>query len=337
MLRASCIIKKNMIIFLYGPDTFRSRVHLHRIIAKFKKDRDPQGLNVMRLDAATDEKTVNILQEVLAVPFLADRRMIVLDGLLTAKKKEVQAELLKRIEEKRLPDSNVIVFWEGGDVPKASDAKALYEHLTQEKFAQKFDLLTGAALGGWILEEIAERGGKMEQAAVQFLVAHTDGDMWRLHTLLDQFRAYANDRPITVDDVGLFLEEKIDDNIFTLVDALMARQGKQVYSLLGEQYRQGKDALYILTMIARQCRIFLQIRDLFDRFPETTSDTAAKMLKLHPFVVKKSLGAVKRTTKAELATWHEELLELDAAIKTGVAASPVLLDLWIGKYLSKTK
>jgi len=36
-----------MIIYIYGEDTFRSHQYLKQQIERFKKERDPQGMNVV--------------------------------------------------------------------------------------------------------------------------------------------------------------------------------------------------------------------------------------------------------------------------------------------------
>ena len=139
-----------MIIFLYGKDTFRSKQQLKKMIEKFKADRDPAGYNVARIDASLEKDGGKIMSEILAIPFLAERRFIAIESLLSSKLTELQKEMLERIESKRLPESNIIVFWEATDTFKTKDAKALFERLAKEKYAQAFEEYTGARLTSWI-------------------------------------------------------------------------------------------------------------------------------------------------------------------------------------------
>ena len=44
-----------MIIYIWGEDTFRSRQYLKKTIEQFKKQRDPQGYNVVILDTKKEE------------------------------------------------------------------------------------------------------------------------------------------------------------------------------------------------------------------------------------------------------------------------------------------
>ncbi len=81
-----------MVIFLYGKDIFRSREHLKKMTAKFRADRDPQGYNVVRLDASAESESSRIMNEMLASPFLAERRLAVIESLLSSKHKSLQTE-----------------------------------------------------------------------------------------------------------------------------------------------------------------------------------------------------------------------------------------------------
>jgi len=319
-----------MNIFLHGADTFRSRTQLRKMIEKFKIDRDPQGLNVVSLDCATASDG-EVMEQVLATPFLAEKRMIVLENLLTATGKgDLQTEIFKRIEAKTLPEENVYIFWEGDSKPKTKVGKDLLARLLTEKYAQEFDELKGVKFGAWVATEVTDRGGKINQPAINFLVNNIGGDMWRANSLIDQLIAYKEDEEIDQEAVALFVDEKIDDNIFNLVDSIVGRQTKQVFKMIREQYRVGKDPHYIFAMILRQFRILLEMRDLFEREENMPSDLMAKKLGLHPFVVKKSLPFIKKYNLEDLKKIYSKLLDLDVKFKTSAGDPSLLLDVFVG-------
>ena len=362
-----------MILFLYGQDTFRSRTRLHELIDKFKTDRDPEVMNVVRLDCEKADAS-EMLNQITASPFLSEKRMVVLEHLLLSKQKIAQEEVLRIIEEKRVPDSTVLVFWEGTDAFKTKESKAMFDRLLQEKYAQKFDPLSGVKLSAWIAEEVEARGGNIAKDAVQFLAEHAGGDTWRVSSVIEQVMAYVLESPlpsegrdrersgeepsqngrdpspalplrqaqgrlykgreITISDVQLFLEERADDNIFALVDAIVAKNSNDVFQMIDEQYRQGKEALYLLAMITRQFRILLQLRDLMEREDGLSSDVLAKQLGLHPFVVKKSLPMAKRYTMTELRDIYGRLLTLDVSMKSGGMDGRALLDICVGRMVT---
>lgn len=306
------------------------------MIAKFKTDRDPQGLNAAVLDCEkeTEEK---IWEQILAAPFLAEKRLVVLENLLVSKHKEAQTALLKRLEEKNLPADSIVIFWEGTDEFKSKESKALAEKLQKEKFAQQFELLTGAKIKFWINQEVKERGGKINAPALDYLAENAGADMWQLDSLLAQLTAYKNGEEITAPDIALFLEQKIDNSIFNLIDGIVAKQPQKVYQMMREQYRLGKDPIYIFAMLARQFRILTELRDYYERHEQLPSDALATKLGLHPYVVKKSLPMAKRYTMAELKIIYQALLALDVNIKTGQEDQSLLLDIFIAKLINPAR
>ena len=155
--------------------------------------------------------------------------------------------------------------------------------------------------------------------------------MWYLNSLLDQLVAYAEKREITLADAQLFLEEKVDDNIFNMADAAASGNRRLAFKLIQEQRRLGEEEGYLFGMIARQFRILITMRDLFNRQENISSDQMAKMLALHPFVVKKSLPLMKRLSLDKLKQIYDNLLEIDVKTKTGQADQSLLLDLFVGK------
>jgi DNA polymerase-3 subunit delta len=326
-----------MVIFLYGKDTFRSRTQLKKMIEKFRADRDPAGYNVVQIDAGLEKDAGKIMSQILAAPFLAERRFVAIESLLSSKHTELQKTLLERIQAKNLPESNVIVFWEGTDAFKTKDSKALFDCLEKEKYVQVFDELVGAKAVGYISTEIQEGGGKATPQAVQYIAAHAGSDSWYLHSLIDQLIAYKLDQgEIEVSDVQIFLDEKVDDNIFNLVDGILSGQSKKVFTMIQEQYRIGQDVQYIFAMLVRQCRILLELRDLYEH-AELNSDQLAKKLSLHPFVVKKSLPMVKQHSLASLQSLYRYLLEFDIETKTGYGSPETLFDVLVGKFCLSTK
>ena len=319
-----------MIIYIYGEDTFRSRQYLGDQVSKFKQARDPQGYNVTFLDAQKAEPG-KIVSEILASPFLAEKRLIVVENILSISDKDFLQQLIDRIKDKKIPESNIVIFWQGEKLSKVKDVKDLHALLAKEKYAQEFAPLIGSALIAWINTEVKKRNGKISGVAVNFLAQNSAGDMWFLNSLLDQLVAYVAEKEIGIADVNLFLDEKVDDNVFNMVEAIVGGNKKQAYKLLEEQRRLGEDDFKLFGLIVWQFRTLLAMRSLYEAEDNASSDVMAKELGLHPFVVRKNLGLVKRYNLKKLEEIYNELLQMDVKAKTGQADLGLALDLLVQK------
>lgn len=319
-----------MILYIYGKDIFRSRQFLQESIEKFKNKRDPQGLNTTIFNAVK-ENSEKIFTEMLTAPFLAEKRMVTLENVLTSNDKDFLGKIIDLISSDKIPESNIVVFWQAEKLSKVSEVKKLSNLLKKGKFIYEFDNLPQSELVSWIINEVSKRGGNIKQVAASYLARNIGVDMWFLNSLIDQFVAYKQDLEIQIKDIQLFLDEKIDDNMFNMVDSIVAGNKKLAFNLLNEQRQIGSSDQYIFSMILRQFKILLQMRDFWERESGPTSDIIAKHLKIHPFVVKKSLPLIRRFSLSELQRIYDELLDIDIKTKTGIANQSLLIDYFVGK------
>jgi len=317
-----------MIIYIYGEDTFRSRQYLQEQVERFKQTRDPQGYNVVFLDAQKIELG-KIVGEILSAPFLAEKRLVVVENILSISDKDFLQQLMNRIKENKIPESNIVIFWQGEKMSKVKDVKELHALLVKEKYVQEYPLLQGSSLSNFVSSEFKKRGGKISVSAANYLAQNIGGDMWFLNSLLDQLVSYSQNKEVQQLDVNLFLDEKVDDNVFNMVEAIVSGNKKQAFKLILEQRRLGEDDFKLFGLIVWQFRILLQMRSAFEQQENMSSDAMAKELGLHPFVVKKNLSLVKKYNKKQLTGIYDQLLSIDFKAKTGQSDLGLMLDVLI--------
>jgi len=313
-----------MFIYLSGTDTLRSTEMLSEMKEKFTRERDPQGLNLVEC-SVTSDSGAEIIAELHAAPFLAEKRMVVLKRLCSDGSKELHAMLLPYLQEDKLPSDIIVIVWDEVPKPRANDSKRLVELLASQPYSKQFDVPTGTALASWISARIQSAKGDIDRSAVQALSALTV-DMKQLSHIIDQLLAYAAGRNITVADVALFSPLRAEDTIFELIDTAISGNKQKAFTLLREQYRAGKDAHYVFAMLLRQYRIMLDIADAIDR----GSHLDAKAMGLHPFVLKKTIPVVTRVSSTKVRDQYRALLEIDKKIKTGSGDPESCIDVFVG-------
>ncbi len=322
-----------MIIFLYGPDTFRSRRYLKLSIEQFKKQRDPAGYNTKIMDAKKNDGG-KIFSEISAAPFLAEKRLVVIENVLSIKDGELLSALANKIQDEKISPATVLIFWQGEPTGRLKAAKELETILKKEKYAQEFSPLSGTALSTWIEKEVESHGCKISAEASEYLTRQAGGDLWSLSPLINQLCAYVGNSPsavVQLADALLFLDEKIDDNVFSMVEAVVAGDHKRAFTLLGEQRRLGQEEGQLFGLLVWQFRILLELADVLHHEPGITSDIAAKKLKIHPFVARKNFATAKKYSLAKLQDLYQELLAIDIQTKTGAAPQSLLVDSFVAK------
>ncbi len=251
-------------------------------------------------------------QSIQSIPFLAEKRMVVIKNLLSNGKKDVKEQVEKILSDNKIPDTTIVVFYERG---KADKRTVLYRTLSKTKYAEEFSPLEGSKLLNWIKSEVARIGGKITSGAINMLLVNCGNDLWQIINEVSKLVAYKNKEVITEDDVKNMVSKKFDDNIFNLVDAIGSKNPKLALKYLDEQIENGVDANYLLAMIVYQFRnlVFVKLMDE-EGIPMKSMGSTAKM---HPFVLRKTLSQVRRFTSIGLRKIYLKLLEVDIDLKSG--------------------
>jgi DNA polymerase-3 subunit delta len=195
-------------------------------------------------------------------------------------------------------------------------------------------------LTNWIESEVKKRGSKIETKALKMLAEYVGSDLWRMNMEIEKLIAYSAARGnniITENDVNLLVNEKGEENIFALIDALGAKNKKLILKLLEDQIKSGVNELYILKMLVRQFRILLQIKEMIEKdLFFLKKDSALKWriskdLGIHPFAVSKALDQIKNFSFEELKTIYNSLLEIEVKIKSSNVSPLLLFEIFVAK------
>jgi DNA polymerase-3 subunit delta len=89
----------------------------------------------------------------------------------------------------------------------------------------------------------------------------------------------------------------------------------------------GEHPLALLGMIVRQFRILIQVKELTER--GLSQQEMATRLRLHHFVVKKTMRQAMNFSMDQLEAIYGRLLETDVAIKTGQMDEMLALDMLV--------
>jgi DNA polymerase-3 subunit delta len=337
-----------MFYIFHGEDEFSRAEQLAELKGRLAGG-DPAmaDLNTTVLDG--NRLTLSELRHVCdAIPFMAERRLVIVNGLLgrtapgrrkkgaqgqdTAVNSELLAELGAYLP--NLPPTTRLMFVEGETLadshPILRLAKA--EEKRERAYVRVFDLPEDRQLPGWIQQRARAKGGYIDADAAYMMANLVGRDTRLLDQEIEKLLVYAGDRSVLSDDVQKLVSRAREASIFDLVDSVGQRQTKQALGLLHRLLEDGAAPLYLLTMLARQVRILIQVAELQDEGLAPQDMTTR--LKLHPFVVKKGLAQARNFDMAQLVAAHRYILDTDWSIKTGRIEEVLALDLLVAELAS---
>ncbi len=331
----SALIAKNynMIIFLYGEDSYRTKQKLEEIILHYKNVHK-SGLNLVHLDAKEPfdaaqgkQDFKDLLNNLKTVSMFAEKKLIILKNVFGNAK--FQEDFLKDI--KTLKDSkDIIVIYEKESIDQRSK---FLKALKKDAKCQEFKLLENRLLRAWLAKEFENCKAKIEPMAENLLLDYVGNDLWKLQNEIKKlvcFKAGLSaqaEKIIKKEDVELLVKSKIETDIFKTIDALAQKNKKQALLLLHKHIENGDNSLYLLSMIGYQFKNLLIIKELIEK--QMPYSIILKNSGLHPFMVKKTYYLCNQFTFAELKKIYQKIFQVDSDVKSGKIDSELALDLLV--------
>ncbi len=316
-----------MLYLLHGPDEVARSEALAALVAAVPPD--VADLNIARLDGRR-LKLEALAAACEALPFLAERRLVIVSDALKHSRAGKEREELRAYLE-RVPPVCDLVFVEHEDVDRRS---VLYTQLKKLGQVREFLPLEGAELLRWLAERARRLGARLDQAAARRLVELVGSDSRTLLTELEKLATYAG-KGGTIDQaaVDLLVQDAQEQNLFAFIDELSARRLGPALRGARALLEDGQAATYVLFMLARQVRILIGVQELAAR--RMRPDAIAAELGQKPFVVRKAVEQARAFAPGELRRLHDRLLELDVATKTGRIQAETALELFVAEVCQK--
>ena len=318
---------------IYGQDNYRAKKKLDQIKEKYiSASLGDTNLKIIDEEASFDQ----ISREILAMPFLAKSRLVIIRNLLKKGKKSANrgpassGDIQTKVAEflPKIPSSTVVFFFEEEMPDKRI---ALFKKLNSPGKAQEFKLLEEDQIRRWIRKEVENRKGTIEPEAITLLAEYVGPDLWRLSNELDKLTNY--NLELSTETIKLLVAPEIKSDIFKMIDAIGEKNFQKALREYEKLIESGQNELYILSMIVYQFRNLLIVKDLVERSRKPLSRwDIAKKAGMHPYVAQKTLWQTKNFTIEKLKKIYKILLDFDLAIKTGKMEGKVALVLIIAKF-----
>lgn len=334
----------------YGRDDFRLREAYNEL----REALDGDGLLATNTTQLTGRglKPEELIQHATALPFLAQARVVVVEGLISSlgggqavvRQWEPLLELLPN-----LPPTNHVVLLEPLTQERSRNfsRSALLGALRaiEDADVRDFPVLRSYAnrtesespVAAWARQRAAGAGIELQPDALAELVELVGANLWVLASEIEKLAQYAGARPVTREDVRLLTPEASEAGIFDVVDSVVEGRSAHALLLIRKMLEQGTDTpARIQNMIARQIRHLVRATELLEQGADRSAVMEATGVR-NSFPLDKLLRQARSTNRAAVEQALREIERSDHDVKTGQTDDVLALELLVMRLSTLTR
>ena len=337
-----------MIYVVHGTDTFSTKEFIDELKTTVGP-KDLQEANVTSINA-TNTNFSEIIGLCSFVPFLSERRLIIIEGLLTSsggnqrKRNQSKDELRTSGKEassqweifvsnlQTIPATTDVIFLED----EISNSNLLLKDLAKIAEVKESRPLNRNETQRWVQQRVALLGKNIESRALDLFTTLIGNDLWNATNEIEKLSLYCNEHTIRLIDVQTIVNPIAEANIFPAIDAAIQGDATKALTILRALISKGAPVSYPLGMLARQVRILLITKSMLTS--KLDSGKIGNRLGINStYVLQKTLALAETFSQIQLVSMHQVLLEADLAIKTSSMDDEMCLELAVAEISSARK
>ena len=301
------------IYFLAGEEPFLLEDSLKRI----EKVVNTDDLN-REVFQATECSGADILNSVETLPFLTDKRIVVLK--MANKLKNDDFKIITKIIENPVDTTCfVIIFPEKikNSTSKRKDLIALCEK-SDSCYCVDCKKLYEKDVKNFIQEEFNSRGKNIEPDVVQQIINDTGLDLQNVSNEIEKISLYLgkDKQTVTVEDFVKISGFTKEINIFMLTNAIEKKNLKYSLFIVEQMLKTGESAIGLLSTISGAIRKMATAKSLMEEKNYTSQD-ALNYVRVYSYFQYKYAANLAKYSLVHLKKCLKEILKTDIALKTG--------------------
>jgi DNA polymerase-3 subunit delta len=304
------------VLLLLGEEPLLLEDAVSRVTAALFPDPAMATLSREVLDAR-EAGADGIVRSALTLPFLSERRLVIVRGVEALGSRAPQALL----DYLNAPSPSTVLLLAAGEV---LDSSHWLVKAVPAPAVVTIPRATGRGVLGALRDQAVARGYEASEEALSLLVALAGEDLGTLVGELEKaaLSAGPGNRRVTVDEVRAVVGERRLRHVFDLTRALERRDRATALTLLGALLDAGEEPLGVLGMLVREVRTTWQARCELGR--GRPAEEVARALRRPPPVAS-ALVALAGSLSPEAAVQRlRRCWEVERSIKSGSPPRPEL-------------
>ena len=301
------------VYFLAREETFLLEDCLKRI----EKTINTDDLN-REVFQATESSAEDILNAVETLPFLTDKRVIILKAANKLKNDDYK-KISKAVTNPVSTACFIIIFPEKikNSTSKRKDLIALCEE-SDTCFCVDCKKMYEKDVRAFIQEEFAVRGKSADYEVVQQIINDTGLDLQNISNEIEKISLYlGKEKPsVTVQDFVKISGFTKEINIFMLTNAIEEKNLKYSLFIIEKMLQTGEKGITLLSSISAAVRKLLIAKSLIEEKNYSVQD-ALNYVRVYSFFQNKYSANLSKYCLVHLKNCLKEILKTDVALKTG--------------------
>lgn len=314
------------LFLLFGIDAYLMKSRTEALMAEHGVD--PSDVESFDLEETSLEDAVN---SAMTIPFLSERKGVILrncfflSALKVSKEIETQVPYLLRYLQNPSPSTVMVLQAPYEKLDTRRQAYRVCEESCRmiECAASKKDDIYAL-----VKNALSEAGKTMDADALEEFVNRADQDASLAVHELEKLFSYADERTrIDLPMVRTVTTRNLEDNVFELVNAILARDSRSVTRIYQDLSRVGTEPTNILALIIAKFQEILYAKELL-----RTERAFEDVMKYFNATKGRTYYIVKNAREMsdeQLSRYMNELEKIDFRIKSGALDKKIALELFL--------
>lgn len=275
------------------------RRRLDQLTSEFVKEHGEFALE--RIDAEEADAAA-ILEAIQSLPFLANRKMVVLRSL--GANKTASGQIEQFID--AAGDGCDVIFYE----PFPDKRTSYFKVLKSKTNLEEFDEMDPRGLASWLVEEAKRQDGQLSLSDANYMVERVGTNQELLANELEKLLIY--DPAISRQSIDELTVKTPQSKVFDLLDAAFGGNKKRALELYDEQRAQKVEPQAIMAMIAWQ----LELIALAHLAKGKAANQIARDAGVSPYPIQKAQRLAAKLDRNQLTEMINTAAEFDYKSKT---------------------
>lgn len=270
-----------------------------------------------------------ILEDALTMNLFADKKVIIIENAYIFGSSSDQKISDRFLEYFNTFNSSTYIIFEL-NVDKVDSRKKITKKISEIGKVFEVKKLETNDLFQIIEKKFKDNNYTISTELINYLVSLLNDNYENINNELDKiFLLGKEDKNITKEDLDGLIIPSLDDDIFSLIDAITNKDKNKSIKLYQEFINRNEDMIKIIYLLASKYRLMLQVRLLSDR--GYLESDIAKTMQIHPYRAKMVLREAYKYELGNLIKILKELDYLDKDIKLGNVDKNLALEVFLLK------